>query len=278
MKKKIAYQGRPGAYSHLVCIKAFPQYEPMPCESFEEVFEKTENEETDISLIPIENSQAGRVADIHNLLPISNLVITGEYFHKVRHHLLGCTGSSLASIKTAESHLHALAQCKGFLNKNKIQPIISVDTAGAAEEISKIKDNSRAAIASELAAKIYNLNILSSNIEDAAHNTTRFLFMKKNFEEERVKDTTYITSFIFQVRNIPSALFKALGGFSTNKINMLKLESYMLKGSFKATQFYVDIEGHPEDDNVKQAFEELGFFSKEVKILGYYPSSEFRKD
>ena len=164
------------------------------------------------------------------------------------------------------------------LEKNEIKPIISVDTAGAAEEISKVKDNTRAAIASELAAKIYNLSVLSSDIEDAIHNTTRFLFMKESFEEERLKNTDYITSFIFQVRNIPSALFKALGGFSSNKINMLKLESYMLKGSFKATQFYVDIEGHPEDDNVKQAFEELGFFSKEVKILGYYPASGLRKD
>ena len=277
MKKKIAYQGRPGAYSHLVCLNVFPNYDPVSCESFEEVFKKTENKETEISLIPIENSQAGRVADIHNLLPMSNLVITGEYFHKVSHHLLGCQGSSLISIKSAESHLHALAQCKDFLNNNKIKPIISADTAGAAEEISKVKDNTRAAIASELAAKIYNLTILKSNIEDATHNTTRFLFMKENFEEERVEDTAYITSFIFQVRNIPSALFKALGGFSSNKINMLKLESYMLNGSFNATQFYVDIEGHPEDDNVKQAFEELGFFSKEVKILGYYPSSELRK-
>ena len=277
MKKKIAYQGRPGAYSHLVCKKAFPNYEPVSCDSFEEVFKRTESRETEISLVPIENSQAGRVADIHNLLPMSNLVITGEYFHKVSHHLLGCPGSSLMSIKTAESHLHALAQCKDFLINNKIKPIISADTAGAAEEISKVKDITRAAIASELAAKIYDLTILKSDIEDATHNTTRFLFMKESFEEERVKNTSYITSFIFQVRNIPSALFKALGGFSSNKINMLKLESYMLNGSFNATQFYVDIEGHPEDDNVKQAFEELGFFSKEVKILGYYPSSELRK-
>ena len=277
MKKKIAYQGRPGAYSHLVCLEAFPNYEPVSCESFEEVFKKTENNETEISLIPIENSQAGRVADIHNLLPMSKLVITGEYFHKVSHHLLGCSGSSLMSIKTAESHLHALAQCKDFLVKNKIKPIISADTAGAAEEISIAMDKTRGAIASELAAKIYNLVILSSNIEDATHNTTRFLCMKENFDEERLEKINYITSFIFQVRNIPSALFKALGGFSTNRVNMLKLESYMLKGSFKATQFYVDIEGHPEDDNVKQAFEELGFFSKEVKILGYYPASKSRK-
>ena len=205
------------------------------------------------------------------------MVITGEYFHKINHHLLGIPGTSLKNIKSAESHLHALAQCRYFLNENKIKAIISADTAGAAEEISKSQDFSRAAIASELAAKIYNLSVISSNIEDASHNTTRFLIMREKYELDRLSDINYITSFIFKVRNIPSALFKALGGFSSNKINMLKIESYMLKGSFNATQFYVDIEGHPEDDNVKLAFEELGFFSKEVKILGYYPSSEFRK-
>ena len=278
MTKKIAYQGKPGAYSHLVCLKVFPSYDPVSCDTFEEVFAKTESKITDISLIPIENSQAGRVADIHNLLPISKLVITGEYFHKISHHLLGCFGSSLKTIKTAESHLHALAQCKEFLAKNKIKAVVSADTAGAAEEIANAKDLSRAAIASELAASIYNLDILYSDIEDAIHNTTRFLVMKEKFEEERLINEDYITSFIFQVRNIPSALFKALGGFSSNKINMLKLESYMIKGSFKATQFYADIQGHPEDESLKQAFEELGFFSKEVKILGYYPASKLRKD
>ena len=220
MKKKIAYQGKPGAYSHLVCLKAFPNYEPVSCNSFEEVFEKTSSKITNLSLIPIENSQAGRVADIHNLLPMSKLVITGEYFHKVSHHLLGCTGSSLKTIKTAESHLHALAQCKYFLNDNKIKALVSADTAGAAEDIAKAKDISRAAIASELAANIYNLVILSSNIEDAANNTTRFLVMKEKFDDEKLDNVNYITSFIFQVRNIPSALFKALGGFSSNKINM----------------------------------------------------------
>ena len=180
-------------------------------------------------------------------------------------------------MSTFISHLHALAQCKDFLKNNKIKALVSADTAGAAEDISVAKDFSRAAIASELAAKIYKLEILSSNIEDAINNTTRFLIMKKKFEEDRISNVDYITSFIFQVRNIPSALFKALGGFSSNKINMLKLESYMLKGSFKATQFYADIQGHPEDENVKQAFEELGFFSKEVKVLGFYPASKLRE-
>ena len=173
--------------------------------------------------------------------------------------------------------MHALAQCREFLNKKRIKAIVSADTAGAAQEISISKDPTRAAIASDLAAKIYNLKILSSKIEDDKDNTTRFLIMKDKLEEDKVENTDYITSFIFKVRNIPSSLFKALGGFSTNKINMLKIESYMLKGSFNATQFYVDVEGHPEDENVKLAFEELGFFSKEVKILGFYPASKFRK-
>ena len=278
MKKyKIAYQGKPGAYSHMACLQAFPQSTPISCETFEEVFSKTSCQETDISLIPVENSQAGRVADIHNLLPKSKLVITGEYFHKINHNLLALPGSNLSKIRTAESHLHALAQCKDFLSKKKIQAVVAADTAGAAEDISKNKDTSRSAIASELAAKIYNLIILERHIEDAKHNTTRFLIMKDKLEEERIKNKEYITSFIFKVRNIPSALYKALGGFSTNKVNMLKIESYMLKGSFNATQFFADIEGHPEDENVRLAFEELGFFSKEVKVLGYYPASNFRK-
>ena len=174
--------------------------------------------------------------------------------------------------------MHALAQCREYLNINKIKAVAKADTAGAAEEISKSKDITRSAIASELAAKIYNLKIIKPNIEDAPHNTTRFLIMREKIDEEsRIKKENYITSFIFRVRNIPSALFKALGGFSSNKVNMLKIESYMLKGSFNATQFYADIEGHLDEENVKLAFEELGFFSEEVKILGCYPASNFRK-
>lgn len=277
MKNKIAYQGKPGAYSHMACLKAYPNSEPVSCESFEEVFESTSNSLTDKAFIPVENSQAGRVADIHNLLPKSRLVITGEFFHKVHHHLLGLEHSKIEDIKTAESHLHAIAQCREFLNTNKIKPLLSSDTAGAAEEISKLADKSRAAIASELAAKIYGLKVLKKNIEDALHNTTRFLVMEKKSNYDVKKDVLYITSFIFKVRNISSALYKALGGFSSNKVNMLKIESYMVDGSFTATQFYVDIEGHPEDENVRVAFEELGFFSKEVKILGHYPADKFRE-
>tara|TARA_A100001011_G_scaffold325322_1_gene348174 strand:+ start:459 stop:1301 length:843 start_codon:yes stop_codon:yes gene_type:complete len=277
-EKKVAYQGKPGAYSHMACIKAFPKCSPVSCDTFEEVFESTSQKKSDISFIPIENSQAGRVADIHNLLPKSRLMISGEYFHRINHSLLAIKGSSLEVIKTAESHLQALAQCRNFLNVNKIKPIVSADTAGSALEISKANDITRAAIASELAADIYNLDIIKSNIEDATHNTTRFLIMKEKLEYEGYeKNKDYITSFIFRVRNIPSALFKALGGFSSNKVNMLKIESYMLEGSFNATQFYADIEGHPDKDNVKLAFEELGFFSEEVRILGSYPASQFRK-
>lgn len=277
-EKKVAYQGKPGAYSHMACIKAFPKCLPVSCDTFEEVFESTSQKKSDISFIPIENSQAGRVADIHNLLPKSRLMISGEYFHRINHSLLAIKGSSLEVIKTAESHLQALAQCRNFLNVNKIKPIVSADTAGSALEISKANDITRAAIASELAADIYNLDIIKSKIEDATHNTTRFLIMKEKLEYEGYeKNKDYITSFIFRVRNIPSALFKALGGFSSNKVNMLKIESYMLEGSFNATQFYADIEGHPDKDNVKLAFEELGFFSEEVRILGSYPASQFRK-
>ena len=275
---KVAYQGKPGAYSHMACIKCFIECDPISCETFEEVFEKTRSGDANIAFIPIENSQAGRVADIHNLLPKSKLLIAGEYFHKINHNLLGLKDSSIEKIKTVESHMHALAQCRDYLNINKIKAVAKADTAGAAEEISKSKDITRSAIASELAAKIYNLKIIKPNIEDAPHNTTRFLIMREKIDEEsRIKKENYITSFIFRVRNIPSALFKALGGFSSNKVNMLKIESYMLKGSFNATQFYVDIEGHLDDENVKLAFEELGFFSEEVKILGCYPASNFRK-
>ena len=278
MSIKIAYQGRPGAYSHLACKKAFPKSIPVACDTFEEVFEKTHLGETDISFIPVENSQAGRVADIHNLLPRTKLVITGEYFLKINHQLLGAQETNLESIKFAVSHFHALAQCREFLQKNKIKPMLGTDTAGAAEDLSKKVKKDTAAIASSLAAEIYNLKILKENIQDAHHNTTRFFIMRDKLEEKRIKKVKYITSFIFKIRNMPSALYKALGGFASNKVNMLKLESYMVDGAFTATQFFVDIEGHPDDDNVRLAFEELGFFSKEVKILGYYPADDFRKE
>ena len=277
MSIKIAYQGRPGAYSHLACIKAFPNSIPVSCETFEEVFEKTQTNETNISLIPVENSQAGRVADIHNLLPKTSLVIVGEYFLKINHQLLSKKNTSFDNIKFATSHFHALAQCREFLQSHNIKPILGTDTAGSAEELSKGAKKDTAAIASSLAAEIYDLKIIKKNIQDAYHNTTRFFIMKDSSEEKKIKNLEYITSFIFKIRNMPAALYKSLGGFASNKVNMLKLESYMVDGKFTATQFFVDIEGHPEDENVKLAFEELGFFSKEVKILGYYPADDYRK-
>ena len=276
MNTKIAYQGRPGAYSHLACLKAFPNAEPIACETFEEAFEKTYKRKTDIAFIPVENSLAGRVADIHNLLPKTKLVITGEYFLKIDHQLLAIQTASLENIKFAVSHFHALAQCRDFLQENNIKPVLGTDTAGSAEELSKQGKNDTAAIASSLAAETYNLKILKENIQDAHHNTTRFFIMKEKLEEKKIDNVKYLTSFIFKIRNMPSALYKALGGFASNKVNMLKLESYMMDGEFTATQFFVDIEGHPDDENVKLAFEELGFFSKEVKILGYYPANKFR--
>lgn len=276
MKVKIAYQGRPGAYSHLACLKAFPGATAIACETFEDAFEKTYLKETDISFIPVENSLAGRVADIHNLLPKTKLVITGEFFLKIDHQLLGVKNTSLGNIKFAISHFHALAQCRDFMQKQKIKPILGTDTAGSAEDLSKKGSLEVAAIASSLAAEIYDLKILKKNIQDAYHNTTRFFLMKEKLEEKKIDNINYITSFIFKIRNMPAALYKALGGFASNKVNMLKLESYMIEGEFTATQFFVDIEGHPDDENVKLAFEELGFFSKEVKILGYYPANNFR--
>jgi prephenate dehydratase len=205
-------------------------------------------------------------------------VITGEFFFKINHQLLGIKETNLQNIKFAVSHFHALAQCRDFLQANKIKPILGTDTAGAAEILSKKENKETAAIASSLAAEIYNLKILKKDIQDAHHNTTRFFIMKDKIVEKRIENTKYITSFIFKIRNMPSALYKALGGFASNKVNMLKLESYMVDGAFTATQFFVDIEGHPDDENVRLAFEELGFFSKEVKILGYYPSDNFRKE
>ncbi len=278
MSLKISYQGRPGAYSHLACIKAFPEATPVPCETFEEVFEKTQKNKTDISLIPVENSQAGRVADIHNLLPSTSLVITGEFFLKINHQLLGIKDTNLNNIKFAVSHFHALAQCREFLRVNKITPTLGTDTAASAEELSLNAKKDTAAIASSLAADIYGLKVLRKDIQDAHHNTTRFFVMKDSLDEKKIEGLKYITSFIFKIRNMPAALYKALGGFSSNKVNMLKLESYMIDGAFTATQFFADIEGHPDDDNVKLAFEELGFFSKEVKILGYYPADKFREN
>jgi prephenate dehydratase len=281
MAKKIVFQGEPGANSDLACRKVYPGYTPVACPTFEDAFAAMRTGKADLAMIPVENSVAGRVADIHHLMPDSGLSIIGEYFMPVHHQLMGVKGSSLKTIKTAESHVHALGQCRKALRKLRLKSIVAADTAGSAREVSESGDPARAAIATDLAAKIYGLKILKRNIEDAAHNTTRFIVLarkpkwaKQNGGKERI-----VTTFVFQVRNIPAALYKALGGFATNGINMTKLESYMIEGSFAATQFYADVEGHPKDRALELALEELEFVSRpgKFKILGVYPGHKYRK-
>ena len=271
----IAFQGAPGAYSDLACRHAFPDMETLPCTQFEDAFAAVREGRAALGMIPIENSVAGRVADIHHLMPDSGLYIIGEHFEPVHHHLLALPGATLRSIRTVRSHVHALGQCRNFIRKHGLTPVVAVDTAGAAKELAEQRDPSVAAIASELAGKIYGLVSLAGNIEDAAHNTTRFLVMSREAKRSpRGKPT--VTTFVFNVRNVPAALYKALGGFATNAVNMTKLESYMVEGSFTATQFYADVEAHPDDRPLQLALEELAFFSTEVKVLGVYPAAPER--
>jgi len=271
----IAFQGAPGAYSDLASRHAFPEMETLPCTQFEDAFAAVREGKAALGMIPIENSVAGRVADIHHLMPDSGLFIIGEHFEPVHHHLLALPGATLESIRTVRSHVHALGQCRDFIRKNGMTPVVAVDTAGAAAELAERRDAGVAAIASELAGKIYGLQSLAQNIEDAAHNTTRFLVMSR--EQRRApRGKPTVTTFVFNVRNVPAALYKALGGFATNAVNMTKLESYMVGGNFTATQFYADVEAHPDDRPLKLALEELEFFSNEVKILGVYPAAPQR--
>ena len=273
---KIAFQGEPGANSHIAIAEAYPDGEPMPCATFEDALGAISGGEADLGMIPIENSVAGRVADIHHLMPDSGLHIVAEHFMPVRHQLLGLKGATLADIKTVESHVHALGQCRKVIRQLGIKPVVAVDTAGSAREIAAAGDNSRAAIASRLAAEIYGLSILQEDIEDEAHNTTRFIVLSRDSKWAPSGEGPVVTTFLFRVRNVPAALYKVLGGFATNGVNMTKLESYMIEGNFFATQFYADVEGHPEDRKLVLAFEELSFFSKEMKILGVYPAHPFR--
>ena len=274
--RKIAFQGEPGAYSHQACIAAFPDLEPLPCPAFEDAFAAVQEGRAGLALIPIENSLAGRVADIHHLMPGSKLHIIGEHFERVNHHLLAIPGATLADIRTVRSHVHALGQCRNFLRQYGIKAVVAADTAGAAAEIAERKDPTLAAIASDLAAKIYGLRSLAQGIEDAEHNTTRFLVMSKEPKVPAPDAGPCITTFVFRVRNVPAALYKAMGGFATNSVNMTKLESYQINGAFTATLFYADVEGRPEDVGLRHALEELEFFSAEVRILGVYPAHPFR--
>ena len=274
---KIVFQGEPGANSHLASREVYPDYEAVPCPTFEDAFAAIGSREAALGMIPVENSVAGRVADIHHLMPDSGLHIVAEHFMPVRHQLLAPKGTRLEEIKTVESHVHALGQCRKVIRKLGIKPLVAADTAGSAREVAEAGDKTRAAIASRLAAEIYGLDILAEDIEDEDHNTTRFIVLSRESRWTSSDAGPVITTFLFRVRNVPAALYKALGGFATNGVNMTKLESYMIEGNFFATQFYADVEGHPEDRSLVFAFEELAFYSKEMKILGVYPAHPFRK-
>lgn len=276
MTKKIAFQGELGANSHMACHDHFPDMEALPCAAFEDVFAAVHDGAAALAMIPIENSVAGRVADIHHLLPESGLYIVGERFLRVHHQLMAVKGAELQDIKSVRSHVMALGQCRDFIREHGLTRVIAADTAGAAREVSELGDKTVAAIAPALAAEIYGLEILRHDIEDADHNTTRFLVMAPEPANAQSGKDKVITSFVFRVRNVPAALYKTMGGFATNGVNMTKLESYQLEGSFNATQFYADIEGHPDDLMVKLALEELQFFSSHLHILGTYPADAFR--
>jgi len=274
--KKIVFQGEPGANSHLAAREVYPDHEPVPCATFEDAFAAISSGDAAFGMIPIENSVAGRVADIHHLMPHSGLHIVAEHFMPVRHQLLAPKGAKLDEIRTVESHVHALGQCRKAIRKLGLKPIVAADTAGSAREVAETGDKTRAAIASRLAAEIYGLDILAQDIEDEDHNTTRFIVLSRDAKWAKSDQGPVVTTFLFRVRNVPAALYKALGGFATNGVNMTKLESYMIEGNFFATQFYADVEGHPDDRSLVFAFEELAFFSKEMKILGVYPAHPFR--
>ncbi|CAA7616157.1 Prephenate dehydratase [Candidatus Terasakiella magnetica] len=273
--RAIAFQGEPGAYSHLACRNAYPAMEPLPSATFEDTFAAVREGRARYAMIPIDNSVAGRVADVHHLMPYAGLHIIGEHFERISHHLLAVPGATLETIRSVKSHVHALGQCRNLIRQMGLKVIVGADTAGAAAEIAERKDPTIAAIASELAAEAYGLVSLQANIEDAEHNTTRFVVLAREVLEPN-PNLPCVTTFVFRVRNVAAALYKALGGFATNNINMTRLESYMVGGEFVATQFYADVEGHPTSRNLRQALEELDFFSHEVRILGVYPQHPFR--
>jgi prephenate dehydratase len=274
--QRIVYQGEPGSNSHLACQERHPEAEAVACASFEDTFAAVESGDADLAMIPIDNSLAGRVADIHHFLPTSPLHIVGEHFLRIRFALLGVPGANLDDVKTVHSHVHALGQCRRVIREHGFVPVISGDTAGAAREVKEAGDRTQAAISPPLAAGIYGLDVLVDDVEDEDHNTTRFVILSREFVRAPAGNGPVVTSFVFNVRNLPAALYKALGGFATNGVNMTKLESYMVDGEFTATQFLAEVDGHPDDLPVRRALEELEFFTTEVKVLGVYPADPFR--
>jgi prephenate dehydratase len=275
--KRVAFQGEPGAYAHLAAREFLPHAVAVPCATFDDAAEAVRSGETDLCIIPVENSLMGRIADIHHLLPEAGLHIVGEHFLRIRHQLLGLKGAKLAGVKRVFSQGPALAQCLKVIRTLKLKAENWHDTAGSAHHVAELKDPSVAAIASALAGELYGLDVLKPNVEDESHNMTRFLVMSHEPDDAR-NQGKIITTFVFRVRNVPAALYKAMGGFATNGVNMTKLESYQLGGSFNATQFYADIEGHPEDRSVKLALEELAFFTSKLTVLGIYPASPLRDE
>ena len=276
MTGRIAFQGEPGAYSHQACRQARPAMEAVPCATFEDAIELCRRGDTDLAMLPVENSTYGRVADIHHLLPESGLHIVDEAFVRVHINLLAVPGTKLDEVEAAMSHTVLLGQCRGFLRQHDLKLVTGADTAGSARHVAEMGDPKLAALASELAGEIYGLEVLARHIEDRSNNTTRFLLMSREMDLKRRGNDGMMTSFVFRVRNIPAALYKAMGGFATNGVNMTKLESYMVDGVFSATQFYADIEGHPDDANVQRALEELDYFTSSMTLLGVYPADPMR--
>ena len=276
MNRTIAYQGEAGANSHIACADQYPDWEPLPCPTFEDAFAAITEGRASLGMIPIENSIAGRVADIHALMPNSGLHIVGEYFLPIHFQLMGVKGSSLADLRSVHSHVHALGQCRKIIRRLGLKAQVAGDTAGSAREVAEWGDRTRGSLAPRLAASIYGLDILAEDVEDEAHNTTRFVILSRAPDVPPPGNGQVVTTFVFRVKNLPAALYKALGGFATNAVNMTKLESYMVEGEFTATQFLSDVDGHPDDPSVRRALEELAFFSREFKILGVYPAHRFR--
>jgi prephenate dehydratase len=272
----IAYQGEPGANSHIACCDAYPHREPLPCATFEDAFAAISEGRAELGMIPIENSIAGRVADIHHFLPTAGLKVIGEYFLPIHFQLMAPRGAKPEGLRHVHSHIHALGQCRKIIRQYRLTAHVAGDTAGAARQVAEWNDPSRAALAPKLAAEVYGLDVLAENVEDEEHNTTRFVILSREEQRPKPGSGAVVTSFVFRVRNVPAALYKALGGFATNGVNMTKLESYMINGEFTATQFLADVDGHPDDPPLARALEELAFFSAEVTILGVYPAHRFR--
>jgi prephenate dehydratase len=275
--KRVAFQGEPGAYANLAAREVLPQALAVPCPTFEDAAQAVRSGETDLCIIPVENSLMGRIADIHHLLPDAGLHIVGEHFLRIQHQLLGMKGAKIEGVRRVFSQGPALAQCLKIIRELKLKAENWHDTAGSAHHVAELKDPSIAAIASSLAGQLYGLEVLRANVEDESHNMTRFLIMSRE-PDDAPNEGKIITTFVFRVRNVPAALYKAMGGFATNGVNMTKLESYQIGGSFNATQFYADIEGHPDDRSVKLALEELAFFTSKLTVLGIYPASPLRDE